>query len=151
LFKVVQSCAKLFKALNFVEQSCSKLLISLSKVVLEVRRRDLTDHPNFTGKPQHLRPYKQARMARGMHRLPKVSFRPAMPDPSTPCGQATPPNDMVISEVACPQGGMPAAIFYLLGYPTPYGLLRSTVIQNWLIVGLQVIQINKICFISFHR
>jgi hypothetical protein len=32
----------------------------------------------------------QARMATGIHGLPKVSPRPAMPDPSTPCGRATP-------------------------------------------------------------
>jgi hypothetical protein len=30
------------------------------------------------------------RMARGGHALPKVSPRPAMPNPSTPCGWATP-------------------------------------------------------------
>ena len=29
-------------------------------------------------------------MARGGHGLPKVSPGPAMPDPSTPCGRATP-------------------------------------------------------------
>jgi hypothetical protein len=30
------------------------------------------------------------RMASSGHGLPKVSFGPAMPDPSTPCGRATP-------------------------------------------------------------
>ena len=30
------------------------------------------------------------RMARGGHVLPKVSPGPALPDPSTPCGRATP-------------------------------------------------------------
>jgi hypothetical protein len=45
----------------------------------------------------------QVRMARGIQELPKVSPGPAMPDPSM-------------------QGGRPAAIFYPLGYPTPYGL-----------------------------
>jgi hypothetical protein len=34
-------------------------------------------------------PVKQVRMARGIHALPKVSPGPAMPYPSTPCGQAT--------------------------------------------------------------
>jgi hypothetical protein len=29
-------------------------------------------------------------MAMGIHGLPKVSPGPAMPDPSTPCGRATP-------------------------------------------------------------
>jgi hypothetical protein len=33
---------------------------------------------------------RQARMARGIHRLLKVSLGPAMPYPSTPCGRATP-------------------------------------------------------------
>jgi hypothetical protein len=32
----------------------------------------------------------QGRMARGVHRLPKVSPGPAMPDPSTSCGRAIP-------------------------------------------------------------
>jgi hypothetical protein len=31
----------------------------------------------------------QAGMARGIHGLPKISPRPAMPNPSKPCGQAT--------------------------------------------------------------
>jgi hypothetical protein len=50
-------------------------------------------------------------MARGIHRLPKVSTGPAMPDPSTPCGQAT----------LQPFQGWAAAVFYPLGYPMPYG------------------------------
>jgi hypothetical protein len=37
-----------------------------------------------------LRPYLQARMARGIHGIPKVSLVPTMPDLSTPCGQAIP-------------------------------------------------------------
>jgi hypothetical protein len=32
----------------------------------------------------------QVCMLRGIHKLPKVSTKPAMPDPSTPCGWATP-------------------------------------------------------------
>jgi hypothetical protein len=32
----------------------------------------------------------QARIARGIHGLPRVSPRPSMPDPSMPCGRATP-------------------------------------------------------------
>jgi hypothetical protein len=32
----------------------------------------------------------QARTARDINGLPKVSLGPAMPDPSTPCGRATP-------------------------------------------------------------
>jgi hypothetical protein len=36
----------------------------------------------------------QARMARGIHGLPKVSPGPALPNPSTPCGRATP--EMVV-------------------------------------------------------
>jgi hypothetical protein len=32
----------------------------------------------------------QARMARSIHGLPKVSPGPTMPNPSTPCGRATP-------------------------------------------------------------
>jgi hypothetical protein len=54
----------------------------------------------------------QARIARGIHGLPKVSPWPAMPDPSMPCGRA-------VSGVARSQGGRPAAVFYPLGYPTP--------------------------------
>jgi hypothetical protein len=44
----------------------------------------------------------QARTGRGIHGLPKVSPRPAMPNPYTPCGR-------------------PAAVFFPLGYPFPYG------------------------------
>jgi hypothetical protein len=33
---------------------------------------------------------KQARMAKGIHGLPKVSPGPALSNPSTPCGRATP-------------------------------------------------------------
>jgi hypothetical protein len=45
----------------------------------------------------------QARMGRGIHGLPKVSCGPAMPNPYTSCGRATP-------QMALP-----------LGYPFPYG------------------------------
>jgi hypothetical protein len=34
--------------------------------------------------------YHHGRMARGGHRLPKISPGPAMPNPPTPCGQAIP-------------------------------------------------------------
>jgi hypothetical protein len=48
--------------------------------------------------------YRHGRMGRGGHRLPKVSHMPVMPDPSTPCGRATPET----------------AVFYPFGHPTPY-------------------------------
>jgi hypothetical protein len=64
----------------------------------------------------------QARMGRGIHGLPKVSPGLAMPDPSTPCGWASPQTAL------WPFGGWPArradgraAVFYPLGYPFPYG------------------------------
>jgi hypothetical protein len=66
----------------------------------------------------------QGRMVRGIHRLLKVSPVPAMPDPSTPCRWATLEmaiTEMAVSGVAHLQGGRPAAVFYPLGYPTPYG------------------------------
>jgi hypothetical protein len=65
---------------------------------------------------------RQALTGRDIHGLPKVSPGPAMPDPYTPCGRAIPPNRlMAVWGVARPQGGRPAAIFFPLGYPFPYG------------------------------
>jgi hypothetical protein len=49
------------------------------------------------------------RMARGAHGLPKVSLWPAQPDPYSRL------------VVARPQGVRPVAVFFPLGYPTPYG------------------------------
>jgi hypothetical protein len=64
----------------------------------------------------------QARTGRDIHGIPKVSPGPAMPNPYTPCGRATPPNClMAVWEVAHPQGERPAAVFFPLGYPYPYG------------------------------
>jgi hypothetical protein len=63
-------------------------------------------------------------MARGIQGLPKVSPRPAMLDLSMPCGRATP-------EIALwPFLGRPAAVFYLLGYPTLYGDGRPMVMWS---------------------
>jgi hypothetical protein len=45
----------------------------------------------------------------GVAKLPKVSWEPAMPDPST-----------AVLGVASPQGGRPAAVFFPFGHPTPY-------------------------------
>jgi hypothetical protein len=45
----------------------------------------------------------------------KFHPRPAMPDPSMSCGRATPQTALR------PFGGRPAAVFFPLGYPTPYG------------------------------
>jgi hypothetical protein len=60
-------------------------------------------------------------MARAGHGLPQVSPWAAIPDPSTPCGRATPQNDLTaVWGVAHPQGGRPAAVFYPFGHPTPY-------------------------------
>jgi hypothetical protein len=54
----------------------------------------------------------QARTGRGIHGLPKVSLGAVMPNPSMPCGRAT------------PQGGRPTAVFFPLGYPFLYGPAR---------------------------
>jgi hypothetical protein len=51
------------------------------------------------------------------HGLPKVSLWPAMPDPSMPCGRATP--EMAVLGVACAQSRWPATVFYPLGHLTP--------------------------------
>jgi hypothetical protein len=54
----------------------------------------------------------QARTGRGIHGLPKVLCGPAMPDPYTPCGRATPQT----------------AVFFPLGYPFPYGPVPVSII-----------------------
>jgi hypothetical protein len=64
----------------------------------------------------------QARMGRGIHGLPKVSCGSAMPDPLYALQAGHPPNGLTaIWGVAHPQGGRPAAVFFPLGYPFPYG------------------------------
>jgi hypothetical protein len=74
----------------------------------------------FTGFANH------GRMARDGHGLPKVLLGPAMPDPSTPCGRATPVTALTtISGVACPQGSRPAAVFYAFGHHTPYDYIAN--------------------------
>jgi hypothetical protein len=73
-------------------------------------------------------------MARGGHGLPKVSHGPAMPNPSTPFGRATPEIALrSVSGVTHPQGGQPAAVFYPFGHPTPYAYERDrdTRMRNW--------------------
>jgi hypothetical protein len=40
--------------------------------------------------PPHLTSLTKVRMVRGIHRLPKVSPEPAMPNPFTPCRRVTP-------------------------------------------------------------
>jgi hypothetical protein len=48
----------------------------------------------------------------------KVSAGPAMPYPSTPCGQATPETALhLFHEWLCPQGEQSAAVFYPFGHP----------------------------------
>jgi hypothetical protein len=54
------------------------------------------------------------RMARGSHGIPKVSLGPALLDPSTPCGRATPETALQ------PFQGWPAAVYYPFGHPAPY-------------------------------
>jgi hypothetical protein len=58
---------------------------------------------------------------KGGHGLPKVSTGPTMPDPSIPCGQASPETALrpFLVEVR-PQSERPAAVFYPFGHPTPY-------------------------------
>jgi hypothetical protein len=53
----------------------------------------------------------QARMARGIHGLPKVL--PGLPIPTLLRPKVGPP-------LKWPQGRRPVAVFYLLGYHTPY-------------------------------
>jgi hypothetical protein len=58
----------------------------------------------------------------GIYGLPKGSPGPAMPKPSTPCGGATPETALwPFQGWPARRGGLPAAAFYPLGYPTPYG------------------------------
>jgi hypothetical protein len=56
-----------------------------------------------------------SRMARGIHGLPKVSPKLTMPNLFTPCGRAIPQTALQLF------WGWPAAVFFPLGYPTPYG------------------------------
>jgi hypothetical protein len=62
------------------------------------------------------------RLARGGHALPKVSLGPTMPYPFTPCRRPPLKRPYGCFMSDCPQGGRPAAIFYSLGYSTPYAL-----------------------------
>jgi hypothetical protein len=69
---------------------------------------------------------RQARTRRGIHGLPKASAGPAMPDPYTPCGRATPQTAVAGVRPAAVffplgAGGQPAAVFFPLGDPFPYG------------------------------
>jgi hypothetical protein len=66
---------------------------------------------------------RHGRMTRGGQGLPKVSTGPAMPYPFTPWEQATP--ETAASGVAHPQGWRPAAVFYPLGHPTPYAMVKG--------------------------
>jgi len=50
--------------------------------------------------------YYQAPIARGIHGLLKVSLGLAMPNPSMPCGRATPKN----GPYGCFGGGLPAGL-----------------------------------------
>jgi hypothetical protein len=61
------------------------------------------------------------RMARGGHGLPKVSLGPSCPTLLCLVGGSTLTGLKVILGVAFPQGWPPAAVFYPLGHPTPYG------------------------------
>jgi hypothetical protein len=64
----------------------------------------------------------QARKARGIHRLIKVSPWPAMPDLSMPCGRAT--HETVLQpfqEWLARRADSLQAVFYPLGYPMLYG------------------------------
>jgi hypothetical protein len=104
----------------------------------------------------------QWRMERGSHGLPNVSPRLAMPNPSTPCGQATcghllPPWTPHVVRLWGEGGGSVSSGVkgrkgreweregkHLVTSPTWQDLVRrrDTVIQNWIILGL--IQSKKI-------
>jgi hypothetical protein len=71
-------------------------------------------------------------MERGGLGLPKVSPGLAMPDPSMPCGRATP--EKAISGVARLLGGRPAAVFYPFGHPAPYDHAFQTITINVLVI-----------------
>jgi hypothetical protein len=58
-------------------------------------------------------------MARGGHEFPIVSLEPTMPDPSTPCGRATPETALWPLQ-GWPVRGQTAAVFYPFGHPTSY-------------------------------
>jgi hypothetical protein len=69
------------------------------------------------------------RMARGGHRISKVSPGPAMANPSTPCGRAT--AEGATSGVAHPQGKRPAVVFYPLGQTHAVRLCGSVNLGDW--------------------
>jgi hypothetical protein len=105
------------------------------------------------------------RMVRGGHGLRKVSLRPAMPYPSTPCRWAPPATALrltaysltalrltayslttlqlysltAIAGVACLQDGRPAAVLYPFGHPTPY-------VYGWVQAGATCIRHHVITF-----
>ena len=63
----------------------------------------MSEKSTFCAKPRtNAKTSKQARTGRGIHGLPKVSPRPAMPNPSTSCGRAT------TQTALRPFGGSPA-------------------------------------------
>jgi DNA-directed RNA polymerase subunit RPC12/RpoP len=66
---------------------------------------------------------KQACISWGIHGLPKVSLKPAIPYHFTTCGQTTLKRPYGQFRGGCLQGGYPVlrAAYYPLGYPMPYG------------------------------
>jgi hypothetical protein len=84
--------------------------------------------PVFYLLPLHitLSPSHHGRMARGGHGLPKVSSGPAMPDPSMPCGQATPDDRF---RVGSPAGW--AACSRLLPLWTPHAVRLCLSFTCW--------------------
>lgn len=78
----------------------------------------------------------------GGHGLPKVSLGPAMPYPLCPAGVSS-------------QGGRSAAVFYPLGYPTPYasdfiGVTRKVLnVECWAEAPWDEIRKNKFESLGF--
>ena len=70
--------------------------------IIFVRKNFAYSRKNFCVQSYVRKPFCQARTGRGIHGLPKVSCGPAMPDPYTPCGRATPQTALR------PFGGWPA-------------------------------------------
>jgi hypothetical protein len=60
-------------------------------------------------------------MVRGGHGLPKLSLGPAIPYPSTPCRRASLETALQLFQGwPAHRAGLPVAVFYPLGHPTPY-------------------------------
>jgi hypothetical protein len=81
----------------------------------------------------HSSPSPQARMARGIHGLPKVSPGPAIADPSMPCEQA-PPKLLYGWRWPARRAGDLRLFSPLFGHPTPYAHVPHPSDRNWRVI-----------------